>query len=803
MMVIFTAPNEGDSILTRNALLNMLDVHEAIAALQLQVEGKTVTLQTECAKLQLQNSSTSACLVQSVLDLWGYNRTLLEAQTDATILAAVQAPIFEDRFGRPMPRSTIIGGIDVSGGLVTGAAALQSTFVLMNNLRPVSGAADNDPEAAALEEAAAAVGMRSYAFVRAYYNGEEYEKQEQDKAIADDVVLISAGYSLLMVYGAIVLARRHPVKSRATLAIASVASIALAIGATFGLCLLIGLKFNLVVQSVFFLMLGLGFDDTFVIMGCHLQTDPNLPIQERIARTIASAGVSITVTSVTDFVAFALGAINDIPAISTFCMYAAVGIVFDFVLQVTLFVAFIALDGRRQADNRTDIFCCCRRKTVSTTKSCSKETFDEQEMPVVSKFIGKTLPRLTLHPIGMGVVMAVLVAVTVVGAVGTSQMKMDFDAEWFTPDNSPLQDTYRVRDRFFPGRVIPVNFYTRRGDYFANMDALDRLEAVLVADPMLLNNRLLNWWTVYKAFVATPAYTGSKDAKGRPGSEADFYSGIRSFLDRSKGSPFRELIVFTDSSRSAIRATEAQAYYGVLPTGQSRVDAMLTSRRNARAASELDVIAYSFPFLFWEGLAIVVEQTVRNLLLAAVAVFCICLVLLANVWAALLVLLMIALVDVQLLGTLYYWGVDFNIVSAINLVLAVGLAVDYAAHVAHSFMTMQGTRKQRAARALEHIGGPVVNGAVSTFLAVVMLSASRSYIFQTFFKCFTGIVVFGVFEGIVVLPVVLALIGPAAYPTRKLQSKHSSDEVVNVVQQESGRPNSPDKASLQMVTAEV
>jgi hypothetical protein len=58
------------------------------------------------------------------------------------------------------------------------------------------------------------------------------------------------------------------------------------------------------------------------------------------------------------------------------------------------------------------------------------------------------------------------------------------------------------------------------------------------------------------------------------------------------------------------------------------------------------------------------------------------------------------------------------------------------------------------------MGSSVFHGAFSTFLAILSLSGTKSYIFVAFFKMWLGIVVFGVANGFILLPVMLALMGP-------------------------------------------
>lgn len=83
---------------------------------------------------------------------------------------------------------------------------------------------------------------------------------------------------------------------------------------------------------------------------------------------------------------------------------------------------------------------------------------------------------------------------------------------------------------------------------------------------------------------------------------------------------------------------------------------------------------------------------------------------------------------------MHFWGLTIDTVSCINLVLAIGLCVDYAAHIAHTFMTKSGTRNERAAATISSIGPAVFHGGFSTFLAFIFLAGSDSHVFTTFFK---------------------------------------------------------------------
>ena len=49
------------------------------------------------------------------------------------------------------------------------------------------------------------------------------------------------------------------------------------------------------------------------------------------------------------------------PAVRIFSLYAAAAVFFDFLLQVTAFVALMSLDAKHQENNRLDVLCCVKK----------------------------------------------------------------------------------------------------------------------------------------------------------------------------------------------------------------------------------------------------------------------------------------------------------------------------------------------------------------------------------------------------------------------------------------------------------
>ena len=110
---------------------------------------------------------------------------------------------------------------------------------------------------------------------------------------------------------------------------------------------------------------------------------------------MSHAGAAITITSVTNFMAFGIGATSSLPALRSFCMYASIGILTIFFfqvkkweknqfciifLQITWFVALLTIDEKR-VEQRRNGCCCCFIHQINDTEDepdKSDETHKEE-----------------------------------------------------------------------------------------------------------------------------------------------------------------------------------------------------------------------------------------------------------------------------------------------------------------------------------------------------------------------------------------------------------------------------------------
>ena len=190
-----------------------------------------------------------------------------------------------------------------------------------------------------------------------------------------------------------------------------------------------------------------------------------------------------------------------------------------------------------------------------------------------------------------------------------------------------------------------------------------------------------------------------------------------------------------------------------------------------------DVYSYSSAMLDYEQYVVFVKETALSIGLSIMAVFFVVMFITGSLPITILVVLAVVLVDLFLLGLIYFWDLTMNNIIVVNLVIGLGLSVDYSAHIAHTYLTTEipknlpekdkittnsEKRLYKSKVAISKMGSSVIHGGLSTFLAIVVLGGAKSYIFVVFFRLWFGIIVFGMSNGFILLPIIMSFIGPVS-----------------------------------------
>lgn len=278
----------------------------------------------------------------------------------------------------------------------------------------------------------------------------------------------------------------------------------------------------------------------------------------------------------------------------------------------------------------------------------------------------------------------------------------------------------------------------RLGDFIRNV----------TQDQYIRDDFLLSWMEAYHAtrFLNTT-------------SEADYTAGLRSFLVIRP--EFQDDVNF---NLDFTRILSSRFYLQTIDiTNSMRQGDMMKQMRQLARSSGLPITAFSPPFIYFEQFVAILSNTLQTVGIAVGAMFLLSFIFLPHPLLVLHITIAMATIMLGIFGFMHFWGLSLSSVTMIHLVMSVGFSIDYCAHICHAVMHSlpEGTSRQHCVSlALGKVGGPILNGALSSLIGVIMLVNSESYIFKSFFKMMLLVITFGLFHSIFVLPMFLSYFGP-------------------------------------------
>lgn len=113
----------------------------------------------------------------------------------------------------------------------------------------------------------------------------------------------------------------------------------------FGLASYMGQGVSMISAEVVpFLILAIGVDNIFIIANANKRAEAfKLSVSRQLGEALKEVGPSISTAAVCEFLAFIVGFTTNIPALQSFCLVAALAVIFDYIFQMTLFIAVLAM----------------------------------------------------------------------------------------------------------------------------------------------------------------------------------------------------------------------------------------------------------------------------------------------------------------------------------------------------------------------------------------------------------------------------------------------------------------------------
>ncbi|KAL1116560.1 hypothetical protein AAG570_005032, partial [Ranatra chinensis] len=157
-------------------------------------------------------------------------------------------------------------------------------------------------------------------------------------------------YLMLFFYMYFSVRKIELVRSKVGMALSAVFTVISSLVMSIGLCLFFGLDpaGSSRGREVFpYLVVVVGLENILVLTKSVVSTQAHLDAKIRVAQGLSKEGWSITKNLLTEVTILTVGLLTLVPAIQEFCIFAMVGLLCDFFLQVCFFATVLSLDIRR------------------------------------------------------------------------------------------------------------------------------------------------------------------------------------------------------------------------------------------------------------------------------------------------------------------------------------------------------------------------------------------------------------------------------------------------------------------------
>ena len=364
-----------------------------------------------------------------------------------------------------------------------------------------------------------------------------------------------------------------------------------------------------------------------------------------------------------------------LPALRSFCVYAAIGITAVYFLQATFFVACFTIDQRR-VESKRNAFICCWKMADWTPNKCS-------QTDLCQYFFRNVYSKILLLPAVKVLVLVLSFAFLAVSGWGLSNLRQEFRAVWFLPQNSYLFKFFMKQEEFFPSAGETGVIYFSNMSLYKELPQIEKMVQSLEDSEYI--GEVTSWYSDYKQYFEKQGYLVPDPDM----TEDLFQEDLNMFLYSPSGAQYRDKnfkfasVVECNAAAPEVITSSIEFRYKKFYNTRTKISAMHSIKGFVANSNITDgeVLVFARIHSGWETDEIIEKELYRNMLLALLVVFLMTFGLMASMLQSLLVLFCVVMTLVDVGALMHWWGLTIDTVSCIDLVLAIGLCVDYAAHV--------------------------------------------------------------------------------------------------------------------------
>ncbi|XP_023229975.1 patched domain-containing protein 3-like [Centruroides sculpturatus] len=591
----------------------------------------------------------------------------------------------------------------------------------------------------------------NFTYVKVFPNSKFFVKKEFGNQVNRTKPKIGGLVVFMIIFSILFCMSNSWVRSKPVLGVASVISAGLAVVSSFGLMSALGIENISWNATIPYLVLVTEIDDAFVLIGCWRITNPKQNVEKRMEATYCEAGISITLTSLTNFISYCIGMMSPFPVVRIFCYYTATCIVFTFLYQMTFFGGCLALSGYRE-ERYTRSVVCFTGEEFEENRTKNNEFEDEAAMAFFRDVLGKLLS----NPIVKIIVGLIYVINLSIGILGAHSITHGIKFENLFSKGSVLQESSRIRFTYFTEYSYPFHIIINKTLDYSDIKVQESIENLLKKfeqHPHVAEEQnTVSWLKFYKEFQNNPVAKFSLDGYNMS-NKHDFIDGLRNVFFKLHAAKSLSNDVVFNSDGTDILYSRFFVMGKNLNSSQIERDTLKELWEIAEK-SEIPVLVHCIKSsIINQG--IIIEYTIYQLFWITAALLTIIYFLMVpNLLVALIVSICVVSSILETLGYMSLWGVNVDIFSMMNLILCVGFSVNYPCHMSYAYITSSEKRANEKMRdSLYRIGFSVIQGSLSTGLGILILY-SDVYFLSTFVKIVVLIAVETAFHALIFIPVV-------------------------------------------------